>query len=114
MDFVFGLPLTLTKKDFVWVIVDKLTNSAHFISKLARLYMSEIVRLHGVLISIILDSDPRYTSQFWNKLHEALDTRLDFSTVFHPQTDGQSKKGSWEEPLSLPEFTYNNSFPSSI
>ena len=100
MDFVSGLPLTPTKKDSVWVVVDRLTKSAHFIpirtnyslQKLVRLYVAEIVRLHGVPVSIISDRDPRFTSRFWKKLQEALGTRLDFSTAFHPQTDGQSER----------------------
>ena len=91
MDFVSGLPLTPTKKDSVWVVVDRLTKSAHFLlvctdyslQKLARLYVAEIVRLHGVPVSIISDQDPRFTSQFWQNLQEALGTRLDFSTAFH-------------------------------
>ncbi|KAG8492955.1 hypothetical protein CXB51_010214 [Gossypium anomalum] len=97
MDVVSGLPLTPSKKDSIWVIVDRLTKSAHFIpvrtdfslKKLAKLYVAEIVRLHGVPVSIISDRDPRFTSRFWQKLHEALGTRLNFSTTFHPQTDGQ-------------------------
>ncbi|KAG8491031.1 hypothetical protein CXB51_014171 [Gossypium anomalum] len=71
MDFVSGLPLTPTKKDFVWAIVDRLTKSEHFIpvrtdislQKLAKLYISEIVRLHGVPVSIISDRDPLFTSR---------------------------------------------------
>ncbi|KAA3473726.1 reverse transcriptase [Gossypium australe] len=139
MDFVSGLPLTPSKKDAVWVIVDRLTKSAHFIpvrvdfslQKLAKLYVSEIVRLHGVPVSIISDRDPRFTSRFWKALHQALGTRLDFSTAFHPQSDGQSKRviqiledmlrgcvldfsGSWEEYLPLAEFAYNNSYQASI
>ncbi|KAG8492987.1 hypothetical protein CXB51_010205 [Gossypium anomalum] len=139
MDFVGGLPLTPTKKDSVWVVVDRLTKSAHFISvrtdyslqKLAKLYVAEIVRLHGVPVSIIYDRDPRFTSRFWQKLQEALGTRLDFSTAFHPQTDGQSERviqvledmlrgciidfrGSWEDYLPLAEFAYNNSYQPSI
>ncbi|KAG8474747.1 hypothetical protein CXB51_031285 [Gossypium anomalum] len=100
MDFVTGLPLTLKKKDAIWVVIDKLTKSAHFIpirmdyslDKLAELYISEIVRLHGVPLSIISDRDPRFTSRFWKKLQEALGTKLSFSTAFHPQTDGQSER----------------------
>ncbi|XP_052490778.1 uncharacterized protein LOC128043024 [Gossypium raimondii] len=96
MDFVSGLPLTHTKKDSVLVIVDQLNKSTHFIpvrtdyslQKLAKLYMSEIVRLHGVPTSIISDRDPRFMSWFWKKLRNALGTRLNFSTAFHPQTDG--------------------------
>ena len=139
MDFVTGLPLTPRKKDAIWVIVDKLTKSAHFLpirmdytlEKYAELYIDEIVRLHGVPISIISDRDPRFTSRFWEKLHEALGTRLNFSTAFHPQTDGQSERviqvledmlrsciiefeGSWERYLPLVEFAYNNSYQASI
>ncbi|KAA3461957.1 integrase [Gossypium australe] len=84
MDFVSGLPLTHTKKDLVWAIIDRLTKSAHFIPKLAKLYVVEIVRLHWVPMSTISDRDPRFTSRFWRVLHEALGTRLDFSTTFHP------------------------------
>ena len=91
MDFVVGLPLTGRKHDSVWVIVDRLTKSAHFLpvrtdyslDKLAELYIKEIVRLHGIPISIISDRDPRFTSRFWGKLQEAMGTRLNFSTAFH-------------------------------
>lgn len=100
MDFVIGLPFTLTKKDSIWAIVDRLTKSVNFvpirtdysIEKLAKLYISKIVRLHGVLVSIILDRNPRFMSQIWKKLHKSLGIQLDFSTAFHPQFDGQSKK----------------------
>ncbi|KAG8485968.1 hypothetical protein CXB51_019316 [Gossypium anomalum] len=100
MDFVLGLPLTPGKKDAIWVIVDRLTKSAHFIpvrmdyslNKLAELYVREIVRLHGIPLSIISDRDPRFTSQIWQKLQDALGTKLNFSTAFHPQTDGQSER----------------------
>ncbi|KAJ8763535.1 hypothetical protein K2173_002418 [Erythroxylum novogranatense] len=84
------------KHDAVWVIVDKFTKSAHFLSvrsdysldRLADLYVNKIVRLHGVPLSIISDRDPRFTSRFWKSLQEALGTQLKFSTAFHPQTDG--------------------------
>ena len=100
MEFVSGLPLTPSKKDSIWVLVDRLTKSAHFIpvrtdyslQKLAKLYVAEIVRLHEVPMSIISDRDPRFTSRFWQKLHEALGTWLNFSTAFHSQTDGQLKR----------------------
>ncbi|KAL0378532.1 UNVERIFIED_CONTAM: Transposon Tf2-11 polyprotein [Sesamum radiatum] len=139
MDFVVGLPRTLRKHDAIWVIVDRLTKSAHFLpirlgdslDKLAELYVSEIVRLHGVPVSIVSDRDPRFTSHFWKSLQKALGTRLHFSTAFHPQTDGQSErtiqtledmmractmefKGNWDDHLPLMEFAYNNSFHSSI
>ena len=100
MDFVVGLPVTGRKHDSVWVVVDRLTKSAHFLpvrtdyslDKIAKLYIKEIVRLHGIPVSIISDRDPRFTSRFWGKLQEAMGTRLNFSTAFHPQTDGQSER----------------------
>ena len=93
MDFVVGLPRTMGKYDSIWVIVDRLTKSAHFISvkvtynaeKLAKIYISEIVRLHGVPLSIISDRGTQFTSKFWKTLHAELGTRLDLSTAFHPQ-----------------------------
>ena len=139
MDFVTGLPRTQKQHDAIWVIVDRLTKSAHFLpvnvedslEKLAQLYVDEIVRLHGVPISIVSDRDPRFTSRFWPSLRTALGTRLHFSTAFHPQTDGQLKrtiqtledmlracvmefKGSWDTHLALMEFAYNNSYQASI
>ena len=92
MDFLVWLPMTRRKHDSIWVVVDRLTKSAHFLPvrtdyslyKLAELYIEEIVRLHRILVSIISDRDPRFTSRFWGKLQEALGTRLNFSTNFHP------------------------------
>ena len=101
------------------------------LDKLVELYVKEIVRLHEILMSIILDRDPRFTSRFWGKLQEALGTRLNFSTSFHPQKDGQLERviqvledmlrscvidyeGSWDRHIPLVEFVYNNSFHSSI
>ena len=100
MDFVSGFPLTQQKHDSVWVIVDRLTKSAHFIlvridyfmDRLAKLYVKEIVTLHGVPLSIVSNRDPRFTSRFWKELQSTLVTRLNFSTTFHPQTDGQSSR----------------------
>ena len=77
------------------MIIDRFTKSAHFIpvmidyamNRLAELYVDEIVRLHGVSLSIVSDRDPRFTSRFWKELQSALGTRLNFSTTFHPQTD---------------------------
>ena len=96
MDFVIGLPRTQRQHDAIWVIVDRLTKSTHFLpvnvedsfEKLAQLYVDEIVRLHGVPVSIVSDRDPRFTSRFWPSLQTALGSRLHFSTAFHPQTDG--------------------------
>ncbi|KAA0046107.1 pol protein [Cucumis melo var. makuwa] len=100
MDFITGLPRTLRGFTVIWVVVDTLTKSAHFIpgkstytaTKWAQLYMSEIVRLHGVLVSIVSDRDARFTSKFWKGFQAAMGTRLDFSTTFHPQTDGQTER----------------------
>ena len=134
-----SFPLTQKKHDLVWAIVDRLTKSAHFLpvrldysmNRLAELYVNEIVRLHGIPLSIMFDRDPRFTSRFWKELQSALGTRLNFSTVFHPQTDGQSERviqvlenmlrrcvldfpESYDRYISLKEFAYNNSFQSSI
>ncbi|KAL4038213.1 hypothetical protein IC575_001821 [Cucumis melo] len=136
MDFITGLPQTLRGFTVIWVVVDRLTKSVHFIpgkstytaSKWAQLYMSEIVRLHGVPVSIVSDRDARFTSKFWKGLQAAMGTRLDF---FHPQTDGQTERlnqvledmlracalkflGSWDSHLYLMEFAYNNSFQATI
>ena len=139
MDFVSGLPKTKQGKDAIWVIVDRLTKSAHFIpvcmtykmEKLAELYIREVVKLHGVPSSIVSDRDPRFTSRFWVSLQEALGTKIRLSSAYHPQTDGQTERtiqtledllrscaienrNSWEECLPLVEFSYNNSYHSSI
>jgi hypothetical protein len=100
MDFVVGLPKALGGQDDIWVIVDRLTKSAHFLpikntdsmEKLADLYVRDIVRLHGVPVSIVSDRDPRFTSRFWEKLQSAMGMKLNFSTAYHPQTDGQSER----------------------
>ncbi|GKA00892.1 putative reverse transcriptase domain-containing protein, partial [Tanacetum coccineum] len=139
MDFVSGLPRTPSGYDTIWVIVDRLTKSAHFLpmkkfdsmENLTRLYLKEIVCRHGVPVLIILDRDSCFTSRLWRSLQEALGTNLDMSTAYHPQTDGQSKRtiqtledmlcacvidfrSSWDRHLSLVEFSYNNSYHASI
>ncbi|GJY99899.1 putative reverse transcriptase domain-containing protein [Tanacetum coccineum] len=99
MDFVTKLPRTSSGHDTIWVIMDRLTKSSHFLpmredykmERLARLYLNEIVARHGVPILIISDRDSRFTSRFWQSMQEALRTRLDMSTAYHPQTDGQSE-----------------------
>ena len=121
------------------MIVDRLTKSAHFIlvkvtynvEKLAKLYISEIFRLHGFPISIISNRGTQFTFMFWQTLHVELGIRLDLSTAFHPQTDVQSERtiqvledmlracviefgGHWDSFLPLEEFSYNNSYHSSI
>jgi len=139
MDFVTSLPNTPKGHDAIWVIVDRLTKSAHFIpinisfpvSQLAEIFIREIVKLHGVPSSIVSDRDPRFTSRFWKSLHEVLGSKLRLSSAYRPQTDGQTKRtiqsledllkvcvleqgGTLDSHLPLIEFTYNNSYHSSI
>jgi hypothetical protein len=99
MDFIVGLPRTQAGNDSIWVIVDRLTKVAHFIpvkttysgAKIAELYMSRIVCLHGVPKKIVSDICSQFTSKFLEKLHEFMDTKLTFSSAYHPQTDGQTE-----------------------
>ncbi|GKD53323.1 putative reverse transcriptase domain-containing protein [Tanacetum coccineum] len=139
MDFVTKLPKTANGYDTIWVIVNRLIKSAHFLpmrendpmEKLMKLYMKEIVTRHGVPVSIIFDRDGRFTSLLWQALHKALGTRLDISTTYHPETDGQSERTiqtledmlracvldfekNWDRHLPLVEFSYNNSYHTSI
>ncbi|GJR07192.1 putative reverse transcriptase domain-containing protein [Tanacetum coccineum] len=100
MDFISKLPRTSSGHDSIWVIVDRLTKSAHFlairedykIERLARLYINEIVARHGVPVSIISDRDSYFTSRFWQSLQTALGMRLDLSKAYHPETDVQSER----------------------
>ena len=139
MDFVTGLPRTRHQNDLVWVIIDRMTKSAHFLSirtsfsakDYAKLYIRKLVRLHGVPLSIISDRGTQLTSHFWKAFQKGLDTQVHLSAAFHPQTDGQvvrtiqtledmlsasaiDSKGSWDDHLALIEFAYNNSYHSSI
>ncbi|KAI3821819.1 hypothetical protein L1987_09392 [Smallanthus sonchifolius] len=123
----------------IWIVVDRLTKSAHFIpisetysmDKLARIYINKIVSHHGIPLSIISDRDSQFTSKFWTSFQRELGTRLTMSTAYHPQTDGQSERtvqtlevmlracvidfrGNWDNHLPLIEFSYNNSYHSSI
>jgi hypothetical protein len=100
MDFIVGLPKTQNGYDSIWVIVDRLSKVVHFIpvkttykgSKLGELYIARIVRLHGVPKKIVSDRGTQFTSKFWEKLHESMDTKLNFSSAYHPQIDGQTKR----------------------
>ncbi|GKB28323.1 putative reverse transcriptase domain-containing protein [Tanacetum coccineum] len=139
MDFVTKLPKTTTDQDTIWVIVDRLAKSAHFLpmreddslEKLTRQYLKGVVSRHGVPVSIISDRDGKFTSHFWKSLHKALGTRLDMSTTYHPQTDGQSERTiqtleymlracvldfekGWDRHLPLVEFSYNKNYHTSI
>jgi hypothetical protein len=96
MDFIVGLPRTLKGYDSIWVIMDRLTKVAQFIrvkatykgTQLVELYMSRIVCLHGVPKKIIYDRGSLFTSRFWKSLHDSMDTKLNFSSTYHPQTYG--------------------------
>ncbi|GJS72123.1 putative reverse transcriptase domain-containing protein [Tanacetum coccineum] len=139
LDFVTKLPKTSQGYDTIWVIVDRLTKSAIFtpmretdpMDKLARIYLKEVVTRHVIPVSIICDRDPRFASNFWRSLQNALGTNLDMSTAYHPQTDGQSERTiqtledmlracvidfgkGWVNHLPLVEFSYNNSYHASI
>jgi len=139
MDFIVGLPCTRDSYDSIWVIVDRLTKAAHFIpvkttyteAKLAELYMSRIVCLHGLPKKIVSDRGTQFTSCFWQKLHESMGTKLNFSSAYHPQTDGQTERTnqvledmlracslkhgcSWDKSLPYAEFSYNNSYQASL
>ncbi|GJX08791.1 putative reverse transcriptase domain-containing protein [Tanacetum coccineum] len=100
MDFVLGLLRTPSSYDLIWVIVDRLTKSAHFLlmkktdsmEKLTQLYLKEIVCRHGVPVLIISDRDSRFASGFWSSLQKALGTDVNMSMAYHPEMDGQSER----------------------
>ncbi|GKD10487.1 reverse transcriptase domain-containing protein, partial [Tanacetum coccineum] len=139
MDFITKLPRSSQGFDTIWVIVDRLTKSAHFLpirendplDKLARLYLNRIVARHGIPASIICDRDGRFTSNFWKSFQKALGTDISMSNAYHPETDGQSERTihtledmlracvidfgkGWVKHLPLAEFSYNNSYHASI
>ena len=100
MDFVTHFPWKPRRHDAVLVIVDRLTKSAHFLAvrmtftleEFFRLYIREIVRLHGVLVSIVSDRDPRFAMHFWKSFQKAMGTGLTMSITFYPHIDGRSER----------------------
>ena len=137
MDFITGLPRTRSGYDTIWVVVDRLIKVAHFIpvkttytsARLAKIYMTRIICLHGVPRTIVSDRGTQFTSKFWHQLHQTLGTRLEFSTASHLQIDGQIERdnqiledmlracaldygSSWDENLPYAEFPYNNRYRS--
>ncbi|MCO5561547.1 hypothetical protein L7F22_015167 [Adiantum nelumboides] len=138
MDFIFDLPRTQSGHNGIWTIIDRFSKHAHFIpvkktvkpDHLARPFVAQIFRLHGMSKMIVSDRHPRFTSLFWKAIWENIGTRLHFSSSFHPQTDRQSEiansmvldllksyildqKTQWERYLPLVEFAYNNTIHSS-
>jgi transposase InsO family protein len=129
-EFHCGFAKTQSGCDSIWVIIDRLSKVALFIlvkttykgSKLAELYIAIIVCLHGVPKKIVSDRGTQFTSKFWEKLHESVDTKLNFSSAYHPQTDGQTERVNqiledmlracalkdnqgWDKYLSYAEFS---------
>jgi hypothetical protein len=139
MDFIVGLPRTAKGFDSIWVIIDRLTNIAHFLPvkvkypviAYAELYIARILSLHGVPKTIVSDRGPQFVSKFWEELHKSLGTKLLHSSAYHPQTSGQTERVNqiledmlracvlefpqkWDDCLPLAEFSYNNSYQESI
>ena len=139
MDFIVGLPKTAKGYDSIWVVVDRLTKSAHFIQvktgykshQYAELYIARVVSLQGVPKTIISDRGSQFVARFWEQLQASLGTQLIRSSGYHPQTDGQTERinqiledmlracaltysQKWDECLPLAEFAYNNSYQESI
>jgi transposase InsO family protein len=123
MDFIVGLPNTSLRHDSIWVIVDRLTKAAHFLpvhttynaKRYAKIYLDQIVRLHGVPKTIISDHGAQFVARFWEQLQHALGTKLIRSSAYHPQIDGQTERvNQILECLSLAEFSYNNSYQTSL
>jgi hypothetical protein len=139
MDFIVGLPLTPRKHVSIWVIVDRLTKTAHFIpihttylaERYVEIYIDLVVRLHGVPKTIMSDRATQFVARFWAQVHKSLGTKLIHSSSYHPQTDGQTERvnqivedmlracvihfdKSWDKCLALAEFAYNNSYQASL
>ena len=135
LDFIYGLPKNQKQNDSIMVVVDKLSKKTHFIlvktnykdANIVDIFMKEILCLHGIPKVIISDRDPKFTGNFWKSLFKGLDTKLNFSTSYHPQMDGKIERVNqvledmlemyirdypkkWEDYLHLVEFAYNNQY----
>jgi len=138
MDFVTGLPTIRSGYNSIFVVVDRLTKVAHLIPvkvtfsamDIAKIFIKEIFRLHGLPRRIVSDRDAKFTSRFWTAFFEAVGTSLNLSTAYHPETDGQTERVNqviedilrscgkepqkWMSYLHLVEFAYNASYHRSI
>jgi hypothetical protein len=139
MNFIVGLPKTSRHHDSIWVIVDRLTKTAHFLpvhtthktEKYVEIYVGQIVRLHGIPKTIVSDTEALFEARFWGQLQKSLGTTMTRSSAYHPRTDGQTERvnqiledmlracvlhygKNWDKCLSLAEFSYNNSYQSSL
>lgn len=138
IDFITGLPKS-EGKEVILVVVDRLTKYAHFMalahpfkaSDVAQVFMDTVYKLHGLPLNIISDRDPVFTSKFWKELMGKLGVKLNMSTAYHPQTDGQTervnqcletylrcmtfeKQKNWVRYLALAEWWYNSSYHRAI
>jgi transposase InsO family protein len=139
MDFIVVLPNTSKGFDSIWVIVYRLTKTAHFllvktyypVITYAQLYVARILSLHGVPKTIVSDKGPQFVSKFWEELHKSLGTKLLHSLAYHPQMSGQTVRVNqiledmlracvlefpqkWDDCLPLAELSYNNNYQESI
>jgi hypothetical protein len=139
IDFIVGLPLTACKFNSIWVIVDRLTKSAHFIpinttykvQKYAKICIARVLCLHGVLKKIISNRGSQFLTHFLEQLHASIGTHLIHNLAYHSQTDGQTERvnqilvdmlracvmeypRSWDKYLSCTEFLYNNSYQETL
>jgi hypothetical protein len=139
MDFITKLPRTVKKHDSNMVVVDNLTKASHFIpiksmhkeANIVDIFMHEVARLHGVPKTIVSDKDSNSTSNFWKGIFKGFGTNMNFSTTYHPNSDGQTERvnwviedmlrmyvmgnpSKWEDYLHLVEFAYKNGYQSSL
>jgi hypothetical protein len=139
MDFIVGLPLMARKIDSIWVIMDRLSKSAHFIpvhtrydvQRYAKIYIAHVLCLHGVSKTIISDRGSQFVTRFWEQLHASLRTHVIHSSAYQPQTDSQIERvnqiledmlracvldhpESWDQNLPWAEFSYNSTYQESL
>jgi hypothetical protein len=139
MDFITGFPGTRKNHDAIMVVVDKLTKATHFNpmkvthkeTNVFDIYMRELACFHGIPKKIVSEKVPKFTSKFWKGLFKGFRTNLNFSTIYHLESDGKTgrvnqviedmirmyvidKPYKWEYYLYLVEFSYNNGYQASL